>query len=50
MTWLLQQNLQRIEIPTFNGSPLKWAEFVIKSKKILHDHVYLNKSQKLHYL
>ena len=30
MAWLLQQNLPRIEIPTFNGSPLKWVEFVIK--------------------
>ena len=30
VAWLLQQNLPRIEIPTFNGSPLKWVEFVIK--------------------
>ena len=30
MTWILKQNLSRIEIPTFNGSPLKWVEFLIK--------------------
>ena len=29
MAGLLQQNLPRIEIPTFNGSPLKWVEYVI---------------------
>ena len=28
--WLLQQNLPSIEISTFNGSPLKRVEFVIK--------------------
>ena len=50
MAWLLQQNLPRIEIPAFNGSPLQWVEFVIKFKEIMHNHVYLNNSQKLHYL
>ena len=43
MAGLLQQNLPRIEIPTFNGSPLKWVEFVIKFKEIVHNHVYLTK-------
>ena len=41
MAWLLQQNLPCTEIPTFNGSPLKWIEFVIKFQKIVHNHVYL---------
>ena len=50
MAWLLQQNLPRIEIPIFNGSPLKWVEFVIKFKEIVHNHVYLSNTQKLHYL
>ena len=50
MTWLLKQNLSRIEIPTFNGSPSKWVEFLIKFKKILVNSVYLSNSQKLHYL
>ena len=50
MAGLLQQNSPRIEIPTFNGSPLKWVEFVNKFKEIVYNHVYLNNSQKLHYL
>ena len=50
MAWILQQNLPRMEIPTFNRSPLQWVEFVIKFKEIMHNHVYLNNSQKLHYL
>ena len=50
LAWLLQQNLPRIEIPTFNGSLLKWVEFVTKFKETVHNHVYLNNSRKLHYL
>ena len=46
----LQQNLPGIEIPTFNGSSLKCMEFMIKFKEIVHNHAYLNYSQKLHYL
>ena len=38
MAWLLQQNLPRIEMPTFNQSPLKWVEFVIKFKELLYNH------------
>ena len=29
IAWLLQQHLPRIEIRTFNRSPLKWVELVI---------------------
>ena len=50
MAWLLRQNLPRTEISTFNGSPLKWVEFVIIFKEIGHNDVYLKNSQKLHYL
>ena len=39
-----------IEIPAFKRPSLKWVEFVIKFKEILQSHVYLNNSQKLHYL
>ena len=38
MAWLLQQNLPRIEMPTFNQSPLKWVEFVTKFKELLYNH------------
>ena len=50
MTWLLQQNLPRMQIPLFNGSPLALVEFVTKFKDIVHDQSYLNNSQKFHYL
>ena len=50
MAWLLHQNLPRIEIPTSNGSPLKWVKFVIKFREIVHNYVQLKTSQKLHYL
>ena len=50
MAWLLQQNVPHIEMPTFNGSPIKWVEFVIKFKEIVHNHVYLNNTEGLHYL
>ena len=50
MTWLLQQNLPRIHIPLFNGSPFTWVEFVTKFKDIVHDQSYLNNSKMLHYL
>ena len=26
MTWLMQQNLPRIQIPIFDGSPTKWLK------------------------
>ena len=42
--------LPHIEIPTFNGSSLKWVKFVIKFKEIVDNDSYLKSSQKLHYL
>ena len=39
MAWLLQQNLPRIEIPTFNELRLKWVEFVIEFKEIVHNSI-----------
>ena len=50
MAWLLQQNLPRIQIPLFNGSPFTWVEFVTKCEDIVHNQSYLINSQKLHYL
>ena len=32
MTWLLQQNLPRIQVPVYDGSPTKWLEFVVSLK------------------
>ena len=37
MAWLLQQNLPRMQLPLFNGSPFTWVDFVTKFKDIVHD-------------
>lgn len=29
ITWLIQQNLPRMQVPKFDGSPLKWLECII---------------------
>ena len=40
MTWLLQQNFPRIQVPVFDGSPTKWLEFVVKFKDLVHDYSF----------
>ena len=35
MAWLLQQNLPRIQVPLFNGSPFTWMEFAYWMKQCL---------------
>ena len=40
------QNLSRMEVPKFNGNSMKWVEFVIKFKELVHDQVYLTVNQK----
>ena len=40
VTWLMQQNLSRVHIPIFDGSPTKWLEFVVKFENF--DHVKLS--------
>ena len=50
MMWLLQQSLPRMEVPKFNGNPMKWVEFVIKFKELAHDQVYLIVNQRFIFL
>ena len=50
MMWLVQQNLSRMEVPKFNGNSMKWVEFVIKFKELVHDQVYLTVNQKFIFL
>ena len=50
MTWLIQQNLPRIQIPVFDGSPTKWLEFVVKFKDLVHDPQFLTNTQIMTYL
>ena len=37
MMWIVQQSLPRMEVPKFNGNPMKWVEFVIKFKELVQD-------------
>ena len=50
MTWLLQQNLPRIQVPVFDGSPTKWLEFVMKFKNLVQDLQFLTNIQRMTYL
>ena len=50
VTSLMQQNLPRIQIPVFDGSPIKWLEFVVKFKDLVHDLQLLTNTQRMIYL
>ena len=50
MTWFIQQSLPRMKVPKFDGSPIKWVDFITKFKELVNDHPYLNNSQKFIYL
>ena len=39
-----------MEVPKNNGNPMKWVEFVIKFKELVHDQVYLTVSQSFIFL
>ena len=46
----MQQNLPRIQIPVFDGSPIKWLEFVVKFNDLVHDLQFLTNTQRMIYL
>ena len=50
MAWLVQQSLPRATIPTFDGSPLLWVEFITKFRDLVHMQRYLNDTQRSMYL
>ena len=50
MAWLVQQNLPQAELPKFDGSALKWVEFITKFRDIVHNQDYLNDTQRHLYL
>ena len=50
MSWLMQQNLPRMQIPVFDGSPTKWLDFVVKFKDLVHDLQFLTNTQRMTYL
>ena len=48
--WLVNQNLPRITIPKFDGSPLKWVQFVVHFKEMVHLQPFLSSAQRVAYL
>ena len=42
MGFFIQQGLPRMTIPTFDGSPLIWVEFITKFRDLVHDQPYLS--------
>lgn len=50
MAWLIQQSLQRVAIPTFNGSALPWISFITNFCDIVHEQGYLTDEQRMFYL
>ena len=50
MAYLVQQNLPRTQLPTFDGSPTKWVSFITKFRDVIHLQEYLTDSQRCHHL
>ena len=50
MAWLVQQGLPQAELPKFDGSALKWVDFITKFRDIVHNQDYLNDTQRHLYL
>ena len=46
MASLIQQQLPKVEIPEFDGSPLNWVEFIVKFRDVVHEQPYLNDKQR----
>ena len=46
MASLIQQQLPKVEIPPFDGSPLNWVEFIVKFRDVVHEQPYLNDKQR----
>ena len=50
MAWMVQQSLPRVQIPSFDGSPVLWVEFITKFRDLIHNQGYLNDTQRSTYL
>ena len=50
MAWLVQQSLPRTLLPTFDGSPTQWVNFITKFRDVVHNQQYLNDSQRFLHL
>ena len=50
MMWLVQRSLPRMEVPEFSCNPMKWVEFAIRFKELVHDKDYLTVNEKFIFL
>ena len=50
MSWMVQQHLPQVELPTFGGSPGDWVNFITKFRDVVHAQEYLNDSQRMRFL
>ncbi len=46
MAFLVQQQLPRTQLPTFDGAPTMWVEFITKFRDVVHNQHYLDDSQR----
>ena len=47
MSRMVQQALQRIQIPFFDGSPSIWVEFIVKFRYLVHQQKHLTNIQRI---
>ena len=40
MAWQVQQNLPKAQLPEFDGSALKWVEFITMFRDVVHNQEY----------
>ena len=50
MASLVQQQLPKLEVPRFAGEALKWVEFIVAFRDVVHNLPYLNDKQRHHHL
>ena len=46
MTWLVQNQLPRTQLPKFDGSASDWVEFIAKFRDVVHNEGCLSDSQR----
>ena len=50
ITMHVYQQLPKFEVSKFDGSPIKWIDFIVKFKDMVHDKLPLNWAQRRLYL
>ena len=50
MQWIVHQQLPKLEVPKFDGSPIKWIDFTVNFKDMVHGKLPLSWAQRRSYL